>query len=206
MMPAGKIFINAITQGGWHRRLFGGAISFILVLNIAFYIVFRIRMSRDIYTLPEAETYRMFVLIVALCSSVMIAFLAVIYLQFKNTTVLIGPKGIAYLSFLRKIRANWDEVRELRILDRQQGQVLHISTGNGSFVLGPQFVEKDKPLPEFRFEKQKLLMIDKKGTANPPDLKKTEIYKTIRSFAPARIKFIEGASEPNRKKSGSLTK
>jgi hypothetical protein len=149
---------------------------------------------------PEAETYRMFVLIVALCSSVMIAFLAVIYLQFKNTAVLMGPKGIAYLSFLRKIRANWDEVRELRILERQQGQVLHVSTGNGSFVLGPQFVEKDKPLPEFRFEKQKLLIIDKKGTASPPDLKKTEIYITLKSFAPARIKFIECASEPKRKK------
>lgn len=180
--------------------LFGGAISFILVLNIAFYIVFRIRMSRDIYTVPEAETYRMFVLIVALCSAVMIAFLAVIYLQFKNTTVLIGPKGIAYLSFLRKIRANWDEVRELRILDRQQGQVLHVSTADGSFVLGPQFVERGKPLPEFRFEKQKLLIIDKKGTASPPDLKKTDIYRTLKSFAPAKIRVIEGTSEPKRKR------
>jgi hypothetical protein len=206
MMPAGKIFINAISQGGWHRRLFGGVISFILVLNIAFYIVFKIRMSKDIYTAPQAETYRVFVLIIALCSAVMIAFLAVIYLQFKNTNVLVGPKGIAYLSFLRKIRASWDEVREIRILARQQGQVLHVSTAEGSFVLGPQFVEKDKPLPEFRFEKQKLLVIDQKGTASLPDLKKTDIYKTIKGFAPTKIKFIEGAPEPKRKKNRLLAK
>lgn len=200
MKTTGKIFINAVTQGGWHRRLFGGAISFILLLNVAFYLAFRIRVGGGGYTQPQVEAYRIFVLIVALCSTVMIAFLAIVYLQFKNTTVLIGPKGIAYLSFLRKIKASWDEVKEVHILERQQGRILHVSTMDGSFILGPQFVEKNKPLPEFRFEKSRLMHVDGKGKSVSVALEKAEIYRTLRDFAPDRIKFIEGHPEPKRKK------
>jgi hypothetical protein len=197
-MPAGKIFINALTQGRPHGRLYGGIIAFILALNLIFYIVYRIRLAKGIYNPAEAETYRLFVLIITICSSVMIAFLAIVYLQFKNTTVLVGPKGIAYISFLRKIRAKWEGVKEMRILDKPQGKVIHITTDDGSFVIGPQFVEKGKPLPEFTFAKERIMISGKKGTAVEADLRKSEIFKLLQAFA--KNKIVEGQPEPKRKK------
>lgn len=197
-MPKGKIFINALTQGRPHRRLYGGIIAFILALNIIFFAIYRIRLANKTYTQAEAEIYSMFVIIIAICSVVMIAFLAIVYLQFKNTTILVGPKGIAYISFLRKIRAKWEEVSEMRLLDKPQGKVIHVTTEDGSFVIGPQFVEKGQPLPEFSFQKNKLMTAGKNGKTMEADLKKSEIFKLLQAFA--KNKLVEGPLQPKRKK------
>lgn len=198
MMPEGKIFINALSQGRWHKRLYGGIIAFILALNIIFFAFYRIRLGREQYTPAEADAYRLYVLIIAFCSSIMIAFLAIVYLQFKNTTVLVGPKGIAYLSFLRKVRAKWEDVSEMRILEKPQGKIVHVTTDDGSFVLGAQFVVKGQPLPRFTFDKDRLMIEQKDGKTAEADLKKSEIFKLLKAFAGNKI--VEGPLEPKRKK------
>lgn len=185
----GKIFINAVSQDSRYKLFFALPIGFILTLNLVLFIWFRIRMAAEAI-LPEAvPSYKLFILLLALCSSVMIAFLAAVYHQFKNTTILIGNKGIAYISLMRKIRAKWEEAGDMLIIERKHGKTIHISTANGAFVLTPQFVEKDKPIPQVKYIKQILHFQNQNGEFEPAELETSEIYKTLIKFVPKNIKI-----------------
>jgi len=186
-----KIFFNALTQRRSYKRLFAGLILFILALNIICYVFFRIRTAEIESGSIQVEAFRLFVLITALCSSVIIIFLVLVYFQFKNTTILIGSRGIAFLSILRKIRSPWDEVEEVILMKRQSGDVLHISTANGSFKIGAQFVEESEDADQFRLVKQNLMVLDKNGEMKTPDIKKTSIYKIIEKHSPVQIRHLD---------------
>ncbi len=165
-------------------------IGFILILNIGLFIWYKIAV--DVETLKEAEKvgYNLFFLLLALSSVVMIAFLVVIFFQFKNTTILIGDKGIAFVSLLRKIRAKWHEVEDIMIIERKNGSSLSVKTENGTFVISPQYVEKGQPVPEMKVKNRKLLVKDGDSFI-PLELEKTEIFKTMQKFVPDSVKIIK---------------
>jgi hypothetical protein len=164
-------------------------IGFILILNVALYIWYRISVSGSDMEVAGEQAYMLLVFVVAVCSAVMIIFLVIIYFQFRNTTVLIGPKGIAYLSLLRKIRAEWGDVKDILVKESPQGKTLNIGTRFGSFTLGPQFVDRDKDIAHFKFIHKKMMEI--KGADEDPvlvDLEKSDIYKTLQQFANDKFK------------------
>ena len=185
----GRIFINAVSQDSSYKLFFALPIGFILTFNLGLFIWFRIRLVSESIPTEAISSYKLFILLLALCSSVMIAFLAAVYYQFKHTTILIGNKGIAYISLMRKIRAKWEEAEDMLIIERKHGKTIHISTANGAFVLTPQFVEKDKPIPQTRYIKQVLHFQNQKGEFEPAELETSEIYKTLIKFAPKTIKI-----------------
>ncbi|MBN2134303.1 MAG: hypothetical protein JW737_01100 [Acidobacteria bacterium] len=185
----GKIFINALTHEKGYRILFTGMIGFILLLNLVLYIWYRISISSVEMENVGKQAHMLLVFVVAMCSAVMIIFFVIIYFQFRNTTVLIGPKGIAYLSLLRKIRAEWNNVDDILIKESPQGRTMNIGTRLGSFTLGPQFVDRDEEIPRFKFVHKKLMEIkDTEDEPVPVDLEKSDIYKTLQQFAKEKFK------------------
>jgi D-alanyl-lipoteichoic acid acyltransferase DltB (MBOAT superfamily) len=183
-----KIYINALTQKQSYKLLFGGLILFILLLNIFSYVIFKVRTAGIQEGSLPVEAFRLFVLITALCSTVVIVFLIIVYYQFKNTTVLVGNRGIAFLSLLRKIRSTWDEVEEVIIMKRPPGDVLHITTINGSFKVGPQFVEQNKDPAEFEYVKKRLMIKNDRGELTPARIEETSIYAIIKKYVPKKMK------------------